>query len=559
MHQWAVGVDAGRQPFGRLIELRATLQGPILVAVAYFVGAEIAFLIGTLSDKIFAPFWPPNVILFCALLVVPERRWWLFIAATFPAHVAAELGVGMPAGQLLVAFATNCAVAVVNALAVRRLLGDPPWFGDLRKVALYVLITAGVSPALVAFGGAFVPILGGGASEKYGLFWTCWYVSNALSSLTLGPVFLTWLSESPKSSGLESPRRKVEGAIVGVALVVVCAVAFEASSGMVKNGFLPAILYSPLPIALWATIRFGARGACAAILITTVVLTWRTLNGPSVFIAADPETNVLALQLFLTGLSIPLLLLGAAIDELRHAEQAMRTLAGSVLTAQDEERRRISRELHDSTGQNLIAAGMLVERIRTMLPDPQAAPIRQLDDMVQQSVHELRTMSYLLHPPFLDEAGLKLALPHYLEGFRERSGLTVELDMCPKLARLPSEIELALFRVVQEALTNVMRHSGSKTASIRLAPGIASGRHSIILTIEDEGRGIAGTTGLPGLVRQQTRFSGGVGLVSMRERLHQVGGWLELDSRVGRTTVTAIVPASAGDTTGEESSPAAVS
>src|SRR5262245_10439482 len=126
MHQWAVGFETRRQPFGRLVDLRVALRGPVLVAVAYFIGAEIAFLIGTLSDKIFAPFWPPNVILFCALLVVPERRWWLFIAAAFPAHAAAELGVGMPAGQLLVAFATNCAVAVINAAAVRRLLGHPP-------------------------------------------------------------------------------------------------------------------------------------------------------------------------------------------------------------------------------------------------------------------------------------------------------------------------------------------------------------------------------------------------------------------------------------------------
>src|SRR5262245_59953432 len=174
MHQWAVGFEARRQPFGRWIDLRVALQGPLVLAVAYFIGAEIAFLVGTLSDKIFAPFWPPNVILLCALLVTPERRWWRYIAAAFPTHVVAELGVGMPVEQLLVAFATNCAVAILNALAVRWLLGGPPWFGDLRKVAIYVTITAGISPAVVALGGAFVPILGGGALDKYWLFWTYW-------------------------------------------------------------------------------------------------------------------------------------------------------------------------------------------------------------------------------------------------------------------------------------------------------------------------------------------------------------------------------------------------
>jgi integral membrane sensor domain MASE1 len=93
---------------------KAALSAPVLVAVAYYLGAEAAFYIGTLSDRIFAPFWPPNVVLFCALLLATERRWWVFIAAAFPAHVVAELGVGMPAGQLLVAFVTNCMVAALN-------------------------------------------------------------------------------------------------------------------------------------------------------------------------------------------------------------------------------------------------------------------------------------------------------------------------------------------------------------------------------------------------------------------------------------------------------------
>src|SRR4051812_8836208 len=117
-----------------------SLQGPVLLAIAYYLGAEAAFFVGTLSDKIFAPFWPPNVILFCVLLLVPQKRWWMYIAAAFPAHVIAELGVGMPTGQLIVAFVTNCCVALINAIAVRRIIGDPPWFSGLRKASSYVLI-----------------------------------------------------------------------------------------------------------------------------------------------------------------------------------------------------------------------------------------------------------------------------------------------------------------------------------------------------------------------------------------------------------------------------------
>src|SRR2546421_8755348 len=156
------GRTSARTLWQRLRPAAVSLQGPVLLALAYFLGAEAAFYIGTLSDRIFALFWPPNVILFCALLIVPQGKWWLYIAAAFLAHVIAELGVGMPAPQLLLAFATNCMVALLNAYGVRRFVGDAPWFGTFRKAFLYIVIAAGVSPALSAFGGALVPILGGG-------------------------------------------------------------------------------------------------------------------------------------------------------------------------------------------------------------------------------------------------------------------------------------------------------------------------------------------------------------------------------------------------------------
>jgi two-component system NarL family sensor kinase len=243
------------------------------------------------------------------------------------------------------------------------------------------------------------------------------------------------------------------------------------------------------------------------------------------------------------------LLLGAAIDELRHAAQTTRQLAGSVLSAQDEERRRIARELHDSTGQNLIATSMLVGRLRNLMPASAGATIDQLDTTIRQSIDEVRTVSYVLHPPLLDEAGLVLAMRHFVEGFCQRSGLRVDLDIAPDLGRLPDEIELALFRVMQEALTNVSRHSGSATAKITLGRGTARRRRGIILTIEDAGKGIRRSGRLPGMALLTTRLNHGVGLASMRERLDQIGGWLDIESEVGRTRVVAVVPHTDG--TGE--------
>src|SRR4030095_1192999 len=183
------------------------------------------------------------------------------------------------------------------------------------------------------------------------------------------------------------------------------------------------LLFAPLPLVLWAAVRHGEKGASAAILIVTVVLTWRTLNGPSLFPGGTPERSLLALQLFLMGLSVPVLLRAALVDELRRAERTTRQLAASLLTAQDEERRRIARDLHDSTGQNLIAATLIAGRMQDMLPVAAAPLMGQLEDVLQQSIREVRTVSYLLHPPLLDEAGLGPALRYFVNGYSERSGI----------------------------------------------------------------------------------------------------------------------------------------
>lgn len=308
-----------RLPRGDFAEF---IRNPLIVAIAYYLGAEAAFLIGTLSDKIFAPFWPPNVILFCALLITDPRRWWLLILATLPAHAAAELRIGMPILQLLVAFATNCLVALINALAVQHLLVEPPWFGSIRKATTYVIVTAFLSPSLCAFGGAFVQILGGGPFEQFGVYWARWYASNALGSLTLAPIAMIYL-EGVRSQLAIPVFRHLEAALVAAILVAVSAYAF-AGLPAVATGYVPSLLYLPLPIIIWAAVRFGAKGASGAVLVVSVVLIWRTLNSPSLFDVGNPEANVFAMQLFLIGLSTPILLLGAAIEEARRAETTIR-------------------------------------------------------------------------------------------------------------------------------------------------------------------------------------------------------------------------------------------
>jgi signal transduction histidine kinase len=247
---------------------------------------------------------------------------------------------------------------------------------------------------------------------------------------------------------------------------------------------------------------------------------------------------------FLVGITIPIFLLGTAIDELRRSGEATRRLAGALMQVQDEERRRIARELHDSTGQNLVMAYLMAGQVGSLAPPSCGPVISELQNTIQGAITEIRTVSYLLHPPMLEGGGLGVALQSYLQGFSKRTGIKVKFDLSPEVGTISSRVEVVLFRVIQEALSNIWRHSGSSTATIQLQRQTPNARSQITLSIEDAGKGI------PPEIRQATlstsnsgqQGSSGLGLIGMRERLHQIGGRLEIESADGKTVIRAIVP-----------------
>jgi signal transduction histidine kinase len=296
----------------------------VLVCIAYYLGAEAAFLVGTLSDRIFAPFWPPNLVLLCALVFTPPRHWWRFIVAVLPAHVAAEWSIGMNTQGIAITFVSNCLVAVLNAFALQRWCKPHDWLGSLKSTAIYVFATVMVCPALAAFIGAFVPIATGGALDNYGRFWAQWYASNALGAATLGPFALLLLGEGTSLLRSVSPTRRIEAVVVIVALLATSSFAFRSSATLLYAGYVPALLYLPLPLILWAAVRFGVLGASGSTLLVGAVLLARSLNSGPMFGLGDAESNVFAIQIFLIGLSVPVLLLGSAINDTRRAERATR-------------------------------------------------------------------------------------------------------------------------------------------------------------------------------------------------------------------------------------------
>jgi signal transduction histidine kinase len=218
--------------------------------------------------------------------------------------------------------------------------------------------------------------------------------------------------------------------------------------------------------------------------------------------------------------------------ELERERREVQELSSQLLQAQDEERRRISRELHDSTGQLLVALAMNLARLKSDQTSSNPGADALIDDtaaMVSEMSRQLRTMSYLLHPPMLDEAGLLSAVRWYIDGFSTRSSVQVSLD-CDELGRLPPELEITLFRLIQESLTNIHRHSGSNTALIR----IIRDDKAVTLEVIDRGKGFtsAATSG-------DAHLKYGVGILGMKERVRRFGGTIDISSNPGGTTVKA--------------------
>jgi len=285
----------------------------------------------------------------------------------------------------------------------------------------------------------------------------------------------------------------------------------------------------------------------------------RVSDYPMTILAGQTRDNTLApwrdrrrTTLMVTGASSALILLLTGV--LSHSVSARRRLdmereqaladlrktTGELMRLQDEERRRIGRDLHDSTGQALAALELGLTRLKSSAAGTESPQRRealeQCARLASQCSAEIRTASYLLHPPLLDELGLTSALRWLADGLRERSGIDVQLDLPDSMDRLPRETELTLFRVAQEALTNVHRHSDSPSVLIRLTRRA----DSVLLEIEDVGRGFS--------AEERARASAGadgalgVGLAGMRERIRQVGGRFMIDADSGGTAIRAALP-----------------
>jgi signal transduction histidine kinase len=290
----------------------------------------------------------------------------------------------------------------------------------------------------------------------------------------------------------------------------------------------------------WMFLAFGTFIiACGFTHFMEMVVLWK----PLYWLAGDVKL-VTALASVVTAIALPPLVpqirsmaKAASLSEERklqveNTNRELHHLSARLMNAQDVERRRIARELHDGVGQYMAAIKMSVDVALSEEEDPDAARRSLADcrDLLERCTAEVRTLSHLLHPPLLEEMGLASAARWYVEGFTERSGIAVDLAMPPDFNRLPDPVEMVLFRLLQESLTNVHRHSESKRARITLV--IDS--ENAVLTIQDQGRGFD--------VHAEDPARLGVGVVGMRERVRELGGAFKIESTPRGTTVSATMP-----------------
>jgi len=631
--------------------------GTALAVAAGYVACAVIGTVLSVPPSGFAIIWPATAFLISVMMLLPARRWWLCVVGVVPAHVlmAAELQPLAPPIVVTTQVAGNLLLAVATVFALHAGLGTSRPFRSFRSMVVFIALAALAVPAIVDALVLGVHVATGWASDFW-LSWWQWMVAMIFPTVTIPPLIVLGWRRELTGRPPASPRAAQELALLVALLFSLTFVAFGKG---VDFASWPALLLTPFPFLLWAAVRLGIGGTCAALLTTAAAIIADALRHVGPFSAHSPIGDVISLQIFLIAISIPLILLAAMVDErrrtaslLQQSEERMEMTAAAtdtglwqwdvrarelglcghcramfdvgeaaspddflatvlpedrarvggmissalssrqgrasdefrirrgeeirwvslltdteldgagapirvsgvfrdvtervsaereagrlrllLLRLQDDERRRIAEELHDSTAQHLVAADLNLINLKTRATAGTQELLADIMKSVSEALAEIRTFSFLLHPPQLSEAGLKKVLSQYVPGFERRTGIRTTLRVSPIVDDLPTEQQHALLRITQESLGNVHRHADATrvSVSLRLVSGV------VHLIVRDDGRGIPEDTG------QQLgdRLRLGVGIPAMRARVRQMGGRIDVSSRAKGTTIHVAIP-----------------
>jgi signal transduction histidine kinase len=302
------------------LSFRNALTISILVSVAYYVTAKIGFWFSLQPGSV-STLWMPNSILFAGLLLTLKRWWWLVIAISLPAHIAAELESGVPATMVVSWFVSNSFQALIGAAFIRYFHPAEFRLDRTKHLATFLIFGAFLAPFLASFLDAGLVKLNAWGAQTYWELWKVRFFSNVLATLTLVPFILEWVQTDHKRLLQAPPLRYVEASLLLLVLFVVGYLIFNAQRTSSMNS--PASLYWPLPFLVWATVRFGLRGVTTVLLLVMFMAIYGATHGGGPFIAPSPSGKALSIQGFLILVSVPLLVLAAIIKERQLSEQAL--------------------------------------------------------------------------------------------------------------------------------------------------------------------------------------------------------------------------------------------
>lgn len=524
---------------GSLREIRNLLVGVLGIFLAYKYGMSQ-------NPAVLSALWLPDSVLLCCLLFTPARRWWIYILVSLPVRYYFATHAGLPPWQVLANFPNDWLKALLSAYLLRRFARGSFRLDSLYQFGLFFCVAVVVSPALSAVGGAAIRHALG---QPFWEVWYRWFLSCALVALVVTPTLVYWIAGRPKTN--PAPGRYVEAVLLASGLLLTSYAAFGRTTDDPVSAV--AVLYAPVPFLIWAASRFGSIGASTAISVVGILAMLSTRHGRGPFLTASPADNVVAMQLFLVVISLPLLLFSILIVERRKNEESLRQtmhelalseehlrenfeqiqkLSARLLNAYEDERKNISRELHDGVSQQItgVLLALTVLKRQPGMPEAGRKQVDAVLPILTQVSDGIRNLSRQLHPMVVEYVGLSRALQSLCADGQSLHGLEVEFTASELPAAVAPDTAISLYRIAQEALRNAAYHSGSKRARVELA--VTNGR--VQLCITDWGCGFD---------VDRARRKGGLGLISMQERAQSLRGTLRITSRAGSgTEIIAEVP-----------------
>ena len=455
------------------------------------------------------PLWPGCAILVAILMLVRTRIWPALILVSFAGFVLVDLHLGVPVASIAWFIPADTIEVLTAAIGLRYWFGHVPRLNNINSLAKYGFVAVFLAPCAAALVSApGIP----------GDYWTSWriaFLSEVLAFLTLTPAILSWVSEGPEWA----QKRRVyhfEFAALTVTTVLLGYFVFAADT----NSDSPALLYSLVPVLLWSALRFAWIGITSSMIIISFLSVWGLVHERGPFNALGSENSMLILQLFLIVAAIPLMILTAVVEDREFAGKQLARLSRSLIEAQEEERKRIAREVHDDYSQRLAMLAIDVQKLAAEIGDSSPGTSHQLVNCYQRISElsaDMHSLSHQLHSSTLESLGLVAGIKGFCREFAEAEHVQVDFTHENVPRSIPGDVALCFFRIVQEGLRNVKRHSGIEKANVH----IEWSGESLHLAVYDEGKGFDLRTPPAG---------GGIGIWSMRERLRLSGGRLQIQS-----------------------------